>query len=663
MMLRKERRPVAVGVTGLAATALLLTALPTTAGAATAAPLVGAASANAVAGEYLVVLKPGASTQAVSSAVRRAEATGAAVGQRFTHAVDGYTATLAKDELDEVRSDPAVAYVEAVRGAIASRSASGPVRRQVVQSPTSWNLDRVDQRPYELDGRYVYGASGRGVTAYMIGTGVDADHPDIGSRVRPGVNTSGDGQDTSDCFGYSTIGADLLGGRSWGVAKNVSLVPVKTYPCLEGATSTTATEIAGIEWVIAQHDAGEPAVANIDDWFDASPALDAAVNALIADGVVTVAVSGQPLSGDPVGSACSYSPGRVKGVVTVAASTEEDGRDSRYTHVGSCLDLWAPGRDVIASYDITPGQFETVFAWGTAFAAPHVAGTAANYLETHPSATPAQVAAAIDAATTRGAITNPGTGSPNRLLYTLPADTPPRTPAADRIASSTALRRGESIKSPNGFYTLTQQTDGNVVLTRPVGRVTWALGRRGSWLRMEADGNLVAYDFGRAVWSSGTGGNGASELRVQNDGNLVVYRLSDGHATWASRSSARVPQAQPTAVSDRLTPNLALYRNGMRLQSPSGRYRASVHGPSGRLVVRDETRATYVFKTPAVDSDWLTLQADGNLVLYSRTGRVLWSTATGGRGASDLVMQDDGNLVLYQRSNGRPTWSWRSGKL
>ena len=80
-------------------------------------------------------------------------------------------------------------------------------------------------------------------------------------------------------------------------------------------------------------------------------------------------------------------------------------------------------------------------------------------------------------------------------------------------------------------------------------------------------------------------------------------------------------------------------------------------------MVRDQVRAVYLFRTPAADSDWLSLQTDGNLVLYSRSGRALWSSGTGGRGASDLVMRNDGNLVLYLRSNGRPTWSWKSGKL
>jgi hypothetical protein len=71
----------------------------------------------------------------------------------------------------------------------------------------------------------------------------------------------------------------------------------------------------------------------------------------------------------------------------------------------------------------------------------------------------------------------------------------------------------------------------------------------------------------------------------------------------------------------------------------------------------------YIFRTPIVDSDWLTLQSDGNLVLYTRTGKALWSSGTGGKGVSDLVMQNDGNLVLYRRSTGKATWSSKGGKV
>jgi hypothetical protein len=171
------------------------------------------------------------------------------------------------------------------------------------------------------------------------------------------------------------------------------------------------------------------------------------------------------------------------------------------------------------------------------------------------------------------------------------------------------------------------------------------------------------YDFGKPLWTSKTGGNGNSDLRVQDDGNLVVYRRSDNTATWVSNTAGKVPPKQPTTVSDRLIPTNGLHRGGTYLQSPNGRYRAFVHTTTGQLAVRDQTSGTYVFRSPVVDSDWVGLQTDGNLVLRNRAGTALWSTGTGGKGRSDLVMQDDGNLVLYLQSTGAATWSSKGGKV
>jgi hypothetical protein len=592
--------------------------------------------------------------------------------------VNGYTATLSADELTDVRQDPSVAYVEVVQkgGAdhrttkppqpvrTAPQAGDGSVHPLDVQSSPSWNLDRLDQRPVKLDKRYEYGPTGKGVRAYMVGTGIDPAHEDYRARWREGVNVSGDGLGTDDCWGEDTAASALLGGRTYGVAKGVILVPVKIFSCDTGQ-SDTAGFIAAADWIIADHQAGKPAVVNVDDWYQ-SNAIDDAVNALMADGVTVVAVSGQPPSGATGGnSACSYSPARVPGVITVGAVNAADQRDWRYANYGSCIDLWAPGVQVEASFDgQTPGVYEPYIWWGTFFAAPHVSGTAATYLEQHPTATPAQVASAIDAATTRGALTLLGSGSPNKLLFARPADAPPQTSDTHGILSGTGLLKGSAITSPNGFYTLRVQTDGTVVLTRAVGRVTWAPGVQGSWLTMKADGNLVAFDYGLPKWTSGTGVNGPSDLRVQDDGNLVLYRRSDNAVTWASKTAGKLPPTQPTAVSDRLTAGQGLVRGGgMSLLSPNGRYRSWLHPDTGRLVVRDQTTATYTWRTAEADPDWLTLQTDGNLVLLTRSGTVLWSSGTGGKGLSDLVMQNDGNLVLYQRSTGKATWSSKGGKV
>jgi subtilisin family serine protease len=64
---------------------------------------------------------------------------------------------------------------------------------------------------------------------------------------------------------------------------------------------------------------------------------------------------------------------------------------------------------------------------GTSMAAPHVAGAAALYLRKVPTATPATIQRALVGKATLNTLTNIGTGSPNRLLYSIvtPNDTDP----------------------------------------------------------------------------------------------------------------------------------------------------------------------------------------------------------------------------------------------
>ena len=52
-------------------------------------------------------------------------------------------------------------------------------------------------------------------------------------------------------------------------------------------------------------------------------------------------------------------------------------------------------------------------------ATPHVCGAVALYLQAYPSATPAQVSSALVGGATSNVVKSPGSGSPNKLLYTL----------------------------------------------------------------------------------------------------------------------------------------------------------------------------------------------------------------------------------------------------
>ena len=183
-------------------------------------------------------------------------------------------------------------------------------------------------------------------------------------------------------------------------------------------------------------------------------------------------------------------------------------------------------------------------------ASPHVAGLAALYLQTKPSASPPAVAFALTRAASTGKLVNVGTGSPNRMAYLL---NPPSV--CGRLLPGEALRRdlgaNEELKACNGAALLALQTDQNVVLYDRLGP-RWAapntLNRGTMVLQMQPDGNLVAYAVPtfdgqwQALWSSNTPGNPNAWLAVQDDCNLVIYRgpyPQYNGAIWATMTFCR----------------------------------------------------------------------------------------------------------------------------
>jgi hypothetical protein len=119
-------------------------------------------------------------------------------------------------------------------------------------------------------------------------------------------------------------------------------------------------------------------------------------------------------------------------------------------------------------------------------------------------------------------------------------DPPPTTVSATMPAggcwySSWPVR---SLRSTDGRFRLTLQTDGNLVLYMNDSTPLWASGTTtGTRLNNQLDGNLVLHRAdGTVVWSTGTWGKGPSTLRMQNDGNLVLYRNSDQVALWSTRT-------------------------------------------------------------------------------------------------------------------------------
>lgn len=362
-----------------------------------AAPLRGAAQPDAVEGQYIVVLKDGEGAAAADRVERKATGRGGRVARQYRRALNGFAAQLSDAALTEVRNDPDVAYVE--RDTIASIDGT--------QAAPPWGLDRIDERDLPLNGFYTYPTPGAGVTAYVIDTGIRTSHVKLGRRAVSGFDAI-DGFPAHDCHGHGTHVAGIVGSSTYGVAKQVRLVSVRVLDCK--GTGAYSGIIAGIDWVTGHHAAGAPAVASLSLGGPTSSALDQAVKSSISDGV-TYAIS----AGNSNADACKQSPARVSAALTVGSTTSADAR-SAFSSFGSCVDLFAPGSGVLSTWHTSDTATNTLS--GTSMASPHVAGVAATYLQAAPSASPATVAANLLAATTKGKVIGPGSGSPNRLLYT-----------------------------------------------------------------------------------------------------------------------------------------------------------------------------------------------------------------------------------------------------
>ncbi|WP_328522949.1 S8 family serine peptidase [Kribbella sp. NBC_00359] len=442
----------------LSASAVVLATL----GPASASPapslhpvFLGKISGAAIPGKYFVKLKDNPSVRKHGVAARSQSLASGHSGKLvrvLEGAVQGFSANLSPEQAQKLAAEPDVEYVQQER----------TYQLQTTQVPTpSWGLDRLDQRRgVNLTYNYI-GSAGAGVHAYIVDSGIRADHPDLKGRVELGFNAVNGTTDTDDCFGHGTYSAGIVGGTLYGVAKKVSLVPVKMSGC-SGFIDDDDPIIAGINWVIGH--AVKPAVINLSlgstckDPVTGEPApcsggeqqgIVDAEKAAIAAGITVVTAAGNSNA-----NACFNPVGSAAGTINVGATDVtdhlwNDGPDFG-SNWGGCVDIFAPGVNILSIggvghilHPTDPNQIDPdpMPGTGTSAAVPHVVGAVALLLGTpkFATATPAQIAAELDAQSTRGIIRDlPDELSPNKLLFLRP--TSPRT------GSTVALARNDNGK-------------------------------------------------------------------------------------------------------------------------------------------------------------------------------------------------------------------------
>lgn len=351
------------------------------------------AQGKLIADQYIVVLKEGADAQAI------ADALGVKAKHVYKAAIKGFTAKLNAKQLDALRANPLVDFIEQDQEVTLSATQYSP----------TWGLDRIDQRYLPLSGSYTYTNGGAGVTAYIIDSGIESSHPDFGGRAYNVYDAFGGNGE--DCNGHGTHVAGTVGGATWGVAKDVQLRGVRVFPCSGG--SAWSTIIAAIDWVRLY--AQRPAVANMSLGGGYSSAVNSAATNLANSGIFT-AVS----AGNNNGNACNSSPASASGVLTVAASNSSDTRAS-FSNYGGCVEVYAPGVNVTSAWIY--GGTNTIS--GTSMASPHVAGVAAQYKSLYGDVASSTINSWITGNATSGVIRSNPSGTPNLLLATPDVQAPP----------------------------------------------------------------------------------------------------------------------------------------------------------------------------------------------------------------------------------------------
>ena len=356
-----------------------------------ATPIAPAAATPPSRNRYVVALGSDEVAQVIAAHGR-----GLAVGRRYSSVFHGFAARMTVQTAAALRLDPRVVAVEP----------DAAVPYAGAQGSPPWGLDRIDQRRRPLNNTYAYANRGRGVTAYVVDSGIYRRHRDFRDRLHSGFSVTNNGS-LRDCIGHGTHVAGTIGGRRFGVAKGVRLVSVRVGGCKPYVLLSDM--LAGLDFVRRDHERGRPAVVNMSLGGWSSTVADRAVNRLIDEGVSVVVAAGN--AGQ---NACDTAPARVPRALTVGAVNAHD-RAPEWSNGGPCVDLFAPGVGIRSA--APGGPRDSRVSSGTSMAAPHVTGVVARYLAAHSQMDANVVAHEVLRAATPDIVRDAGRSTTQRLLF------------------------------------------------------------------------------------------------------------------------------------------------------------------------------------------------------------------------------------------------------
>ncbi len=338
--------------------------------------------------QYIFAYQEGATESDISATEKLFADLGGVKHHDFQPFFKGFSGELPPNGLHVMLRNPALSSIHP----------NGVVHATGLQTCPSWGLDVIDQaNPVEPNDVYTYASAGTGVHVYVLDSGIQKEHDDFAradgtSRVGIGqcklANGCANPDDWKDCQGHGTHLAGVAGGKTYGVAKDVTLHAVRVLKCDANCGEPSGLEadvLAGLAWIDAQIQAnpGQKAVV-VMGFSRPAQGWTTVYDELNKAGLPFAVVAA---AGNDGGNACQNMPGGrpngamvAKTVLTVGAF-DTDGNVAPFSNQGKCVDVFAPGTGIPGPLSPVCSAKPVDIRWGTSAAAAHAAGVAALMLE------------------------------------------------------------------------------------------------------------------------------------------------------------------------------------------------------------------------------------------------------------------------------------------